>query len=130
MSTPLSLVGRKAQLLGLRAVLGQAVFYAGLPPATPDEAPAGALLGHVLLASPAGVVGDAAGLATLTLDGPQIANATATGVIGFIRFATADGSGVLDVQAGLAAAGLPAVVNALQVYAGGEVQLLSCVIKQ
>ena len=125
MTSPLSLVGKRAELTGLRNVLWAARFYAGLPPASPDDVPTGLLLGEVVLATPSGVV---ALPAVLEITCPQTAPAAASGLVGWVRFVSAAGDGLLDVRAGLAAAGYPAVVNVVQVYAGGELQLISCTL--
>lgn len=128
----LSLIARQGCLTGLRNALdaggGRALFYAGSPPDTPDETPAGALLGAVLLAGTSGTVGSSGALATLTLTVPRTGLATASGEIGFIRFADGAGQGLLDLPAGIDGSGAPATVSVTQVFAGGEIQLLSCVI--
>lgn len=132
MTTPLSLIARKAELTGLRNALdaggGEALFYTNSPPATPDTATAETLLGTIALATTSGVIGASGALATLTLTVPQVAPAAATGVIGFVRLADGVGNGFMDLPVGLAGSGLPVIVNATQVYAGGELQLVSCVI--
>ncbi|ABM37551.1 hypothetical protein [Polaromonas naphthalenivorans] len=132
MTTPLSLIARKGQMAGLRAALdaggGKALFYINAPPATPDDATAETLLGSINLATPSGALGDASGLATLTLTVPQITNALASGIIGWVRLADGAGHGFMDLPAGLAGSGLPVILNALQVYTGGEIQLLACLI--
>lgn len=125
MSSPLSLVGKRAELTGLRNALWAVRFYDGLPPSTPDDTPPGLLLGSVQLATPSGVV---ALPAVLEITCPQIAPAAASGILGWVRFVNAAGDGLLDVRAGLAAAGHPAVVNVVQVYEGGELQLISCTL--
>lgn len=137
MTTPLSLLGRKAQLLGLRDAIdvggGKALFYAGLPPATPDEVTAEALLGTLALATPSGVVGNSGPLATLTLTTPRVAAASGSGAVGWVRLTNAAGDGFMDLLAGLAGlagSGAPVIVNLTQVYAGGELQLISCVIAE
>jgi len=132
MTTPLSLIARKAELTGLRNGLdvggGKALFYTGLPPATPDLATGETLIGTIALAATSGVVSASSALATLTLTVPQAALAAASGVIGFVRLANGAGEGFMDLPVGLAGAGQPVTVNATQVYAGGELQLVSCVI--
>lgn len=138
MTMPLSLIGRKAQLLGLRDAIdaggGAALFYADAPPALPDDATAALLLGTVAFAAPCGAIADlvteAGTLATLTLTVPLLGNAAASGVIGWVRLVNGAGQGFLDLAAGLAGSGAPVILNALQVYTGGEIQLLSCVIAE
>jgi hypothetical protein len=132
MTTPLSLIARQAELTGLRNALdiggGKMAFYTNAPPATPDTATAETLLGTIPLATLSGTVGAAGALATLTLAVPQVATAVSTGVIGFVRLTNGAGAGFMDLSVGLAGSGLPVIVNATQVYAGGELQLISCVI--
>lgn len=133
-ATPLSLIGRQASLTGIRNGLdvggGRALCYTGTPPDSAADTPAGALLGTVLLASTSGAVATSGALATLTLAMPRTAMATASGEIGFIRLADGSGTGYLDARAGVEGSGMPAIVNVTQVYAGGEIQLLSFVIAQ
>ena len=132
MTTPLSLIARKAELTGLRNGLdvggGQALFYTNAPPDLPDTATAETLLGSIALAATSGGVGESGALATLTLTVPQVASAVASGVIGFVRLANGAGDGFMDLPVGIAGSGQPVIVSATQVYAGGELQLVSCVI--
>jgi hypothetical protein len=131
-ATPLSLVARQASLTGIRNALdaggGRALCYSGLPPANPADTPDGALLGTVLLASTSGAVGASGALATLTLTVPRTALAAASGEIGFIRLADGSSAGFLDAPVGVEGSDAPAIVNVTQVFAGGEIQLLSFVI--
>lgn len=132
MTTPLSLVARKAELTGLRNALdvggAKALFYTGAVPTLPDDTSTGTLLGTIALAATSGVVGAVGLLATLSLTVPQVALASATGQIGFVRLVNGAGDGFMDLPAGVAGSGMPVIVNATQVYAGGELQLVSCVI--
>ena len=132
MSEALSLIARQACLTGLQNALdaggGRALFFAGAPPDTPADTPAGALLGTVLLASTSGTVGASGALATLTLAVPRVAAATASGDIGFMRLADGAGNGFRDVVAGVDGSGALAVLNSTQVFAGGEIQLTACVL--
>jgi hypothetical protein len=132
MTTPLSLTARKAELTGLRNGLdaggGKALFYTGIPPALPDSATAETLLGTIALAATSGVVGASGALATLTLAVPQVASAIVQGDIGFVRLVNGAGDGFMDLPVGVAGSGMPVIVNATQVYTGGELQFVSCVI--
>lgn len=132
--TPLSLIARKGELLGLRDALdagGAALrFYPNTPPALPDTATAEVLIGTIALAVPSGAVGQSGALATLTLTTPRAAPAAVTGVIGWARLVNGAGDGFMDLPVGLAGSNLPVIVNATQVYAGGELQLISCVISK
>lgn len=132
MTTPLSLIARKAELLGLRDALdagGAALlFYPNTPTALPDDTTTEVLIGAINLAVPSGAIGQSGTLATLTLTTPQVAPAANTGLIGWARLVDGAGNGFLNLLAGLPGSGAPVIVNTLQVYAGGEIQLLSCVI--
>lgn len=132
MTTPLSLIARKAELLGLRDGLdvggAKGLFYTNSPPALPDDATAETLLGTLTLASPSGAIGNTGTVATLTLTVPQTTSAVADGLIGWLRLTNFAGAGFMDLPAGLAGSGLPVIVNALQVYTGGQIDLVSCVI--
>jgi hypothetical protein len=138
-STPLSLIARKAQLAGLRTALdtgGASLrFYANLPPALPDTTTAEPVLGSIALAAPCGALGQSGVapepvLATLTLTVPRVAPAALTGVIGWARFVNGAGDGFMDLPVGLPGSGMPVIVSALQVYANGEIQLVSCLIAE
>lgn len=132
MTTPLSLIARKAELTGLRNALdiggAKVLFYTGTVPPLPDDPTAETLIGTIPLSATSGVVGASALLATLTLTVPQVAPAAATGQIGFVRLVNGAGVGFMDLPAGVAGSGMPVIVNATLVYAGGELQLVSCVI--
>lgn len=136
MTTPLSLIARKGRLKGLRDELvaggtAAAKFYTGVPPALPSDAPgAVTLLGTILLATPVGVVGSSGDLAILTLSVPRVAAASASGTIGWVRFVNAAGDGFMDLPAGLAGSSLPVIVNVLEIFANGELQLVSCIIAE
>lgn len=132
MSAPLSLAARQARLLALRSLLdgGSMRVYPNAPPATPDSATTETLLSTVVLATPAGAIGVSGVLATLTLTTPQVDSVDATGVIGWVRFVDSTGAGVMDLQAGAVGSGMPVIFTNLQVYAGGEVQLLTCLISE
>lgn len=134
MSTPLTLTARKARMAGLRAQIdaggGQFVFYTGTPPATPDMPTSETLLATVTLAVPCGVVGQSATQALLTFTVPQTALATASGNIGWVRIANAAGDQFMDLPCGLAGSGAPVVLSLLQVFAGGEIQLISAVLAE
>jgi hypothetical protein len=135
MTTPLSLIARKAEMAGLRAGLDAGgagvLFYTGVPTALPDMPTAEVLLGSLPLASPCGTLGEAGTgpfFATLSITVPQVVLASATGVIGWVRFVDGAGNGFIDLLAGLEGSGAPVIVNATQVYAGGELRLVSCLI--
>lgn len=135
MTTQLSLIARQAELLGLRDALdvggAKMLFYTNAPPALPDTATAEALLGTIMLATPCGTLGETGTgpvFSTLSLTVPQSALAAATGVIGWARLANGAGDGFMDLPVGLAGSGMPVIVNTQQVYAGGEIRLVSCLI--
>lgn len=132
MTTPLSLIARKAELTGLLNALdaggGKALLYTNSPPALPDTATTETLLGTILLAVPSGVISESGSLATLTLTPPLPAIAIAPGVIGFVRLVNGYGQGFMDLPVGLEGSGQPVIVNATQVYALGDLKLVSCLI--
>lgn len=134
MTTPLSLIARKAHLTGLRDGVdvggARLLFYTNAPPATPDTATTESLLGTIALASPSGAIGQSGTLATWTLTTPQVASATASGIIGWARLVNGAGNGFMDMLAGLAGSGAPVIVNVAQVYTGGEIQLVSCLVSE
>jgi hypothetical protein len=135
LTTPLALAVRLARVTVTRAAIdanggGRILLYAAVPggplPATPETPIAAAPLGEAALASPAcGVVGDVGGLATLTLT-PVAAPIVAGGALAFARLVDGAGAGILDLPAGLAGSDMPLIVSDLALYAGGEVQVLSC----
>lgn len=139
----LSLAARQARLLALRDLIdvggAELWFYTGAAvPATPETATLETFLGAVTLAAPSGAIGAAGNVATWTLTVPRVNAATTTGVVGWVRFVDGGGNGVLDLLAGAAAAAAAGtyspprqvLLSDLQVYAGGEIQLLSCVISE
>ena len=139
MSTPLSLVARQARLLALRDLIdvgGAGMrFYTGeAVPATPETATEETLLGTVTLATPSGSIGNSGAVATLALTVPRVNAAIATGSIGWVRFVDGAGAGVMDLKVGKVGVTYdpprPVLVSDVLVYAGGELQLLSCVISE
>lgn len=132
MSTPLALIARSARMLGFRTALdaggAKALFYTGTKPAQPGHATSETLLGTVLLASPCGALSEFEDLALLTVSVPLTTLAVASGEIGFVRLANGSGQVFLDVAAGLVGSGAPAIVNVAQVFTGGEIRLISCVL--
>lgn len=135
MTTPLSLIARKAELQGLRDALdaggAKMLFYTNAPTGLPDDTTAEALLGTIVLATPCGTLGETGAgpvFATLSLTVPQPIMAGTTGVIGWARLANGAGDGFMDLPVGLPGSGMPVIVNTQQVYAGGEIRLVSCLI--
>ena len=134
MTVPLSLAARQARLTALRDFIdsGGALlrFYSGTAPAKPEDATAQTLLGTIALASPCGAIGASAATATLSVSVPRVNACDVSGVVGWVRFCKGDGTGVLDVAVVEAPAGGAVVLSDTQVYAGGELQLISCVISE
>ena len=140
MSTPLSLAARQARLLALRDLVdvGGATlwFYtlAGDMPPTPETSTSETLLGVITLATPSGAIGASDNTATWTLSVPRIASASVTGVVGFVRLVDGAGDSTLDLRVGQIGETYDppraVLLSDLQVYAGGELQLLSCVIAE
>lgn len=134
MTVPLSLVARKARMLGMRDAMdvggAKMLFYTGAIAATPDTATTETLLSRVVLSAPSGALGEDAGLATLTLVVPQTILAINSGLIGWLRLVNGIGQGFLDLPVGLVNSGAPAILNVLQVFTGGEFQLISCILAE
>lgn len=137
MSTALSLGARLARVAALRGVIdtdgGKMLFCAGAPPAAPEDALVDAPLATVPLATPTcgtvSATGTPLAVATLSLT-PASALAAMAGLVGFVRITDGAGAGVMDLPAGLPGSGMPVILSALQLYAGGEVQILSCLIQE
>lgn len=133
MTTPLALFVRQARLLAVREAInaGEMWFYSGAEePETPETVTLDQFLGSVSLGDPAGAIGASGATATLTLTVPRTGAVAATGLIGWVRFVDSAGNGVMDrpvVEVGTAG---PVVVSDRQVYLGGELQLISCVISE
>jgi len=138
MTVPLSLVGRQARLLATRDLIAEMWFYTAsvmpwVPPATPETATSETLLAIDTLAAPAGAIGASGNIATLTLTVPRVSTVLATGVIGWVRFVDGAGAGIMDlpvVAVGTTGGPWPVIASSLVVYAGGELQVLSCVISE
>ena len=139
MSTPLSLVARTARMLGLRDAVdvggARMLFYTGLPPANASLPTTETLLGTLLLSTPCGVLGQlvissTSTLATLTMAVPKTGMAVASGLIGWVRIANGALDGFMDLPAGLTGFDAPIIVNVAQVFTGGEIQLISCVLAE
>ena len=139
MSTPLSLLARQARLLALRDLMdvggaGMQFYTGDAVPDTPETATTETLLGTVTLATPSGAISSIGATATLALTVPRTNAAIATGSIGWVRFIDGAGAGVMDLQVGKVGVQYtpprPVLVSDLQVYAGGELQLISCVISE
>lgn len=135
MTTPLSLIARKAEINGLRDALdvggATMLFYTNAPPALPDDTTAETLLGTIALATPCGTLGETGTgpiYALLSLTVPQSTLASATGIIGWARLVNGAGDGFMDLPVGLTGSGMPVIISSQQVYAGGEIRLVSCLI--
>ena len=143
MSAPLSLAARLARVIALRGMIdahggGQMLFYeaigADVLPSTPETAITAAPLATLPLDTPTSGTVDVAGeapalLALLSLT-PVSALASAQGLVGFARIADGAGVGIVDLRAGPPGSELPVILSALQLYMGGEVRLLSCLIDE
>lgn len=132
MSVPLSLAIRQARLLAVRDAMAALWFYTGTYPATPETATAETKLAVDTLAAPAGAIGASGYVGTLTLTVPRVSAAIADGVIGWVRVVDAAGAGIMDLPVvAVGTAGTwPVIASVLQVFTGGELQLLSFVISE
>ena len=130
MTTPLSLAMRQLRLLPMRDEIAALWFYSGTLPATTETATADTKLGVIGTALPAGSVGASGYVATLTFTVPRVSLAIATGLVGWVRFVDAAGNGIKDCAVVDAGSVGPVVISDLQVYVGGEMQLISCVMAE
>lgn len=130
MSVPLSLALRQARLLATRDLLAGMWFYTGTLPATPETTPVGAKVAEDVLATPAGAIGASGVTATLTITVPRVTSVIAAGLIAWVRFVDGAGAGLMDLPCGITGGTEPVILTALQVYAGGEIQVISCVISE
>ena len=139
MSTPLSLAARQARLLALRDLMdvggaGMQFYTGDAVPDSPETATPETLLGTVTLAIPSGAISSSGATATLAMTVPRTNAAIATGSIGWVRFVDGAGAGVMDLKVGKVGVTYdsprPVLVSDVLVYAGGDLQLLSCVISE
>lgn len=130
MSVPLSLALRQARLLAVRDLSSAMWFYTGALPATPDAATTETKVAADVLATPAGAIGASGYMATLTMTVPRVSSVIAAGLIAWVRFVDAAGAGLMDLPCGMTGGTEPVILTALQVYAGGEIQVISCVISE
>lgn len=134
MTVLLSLAARQARLLGLRGVIdgGAMRFYANTPPAKPEDPPSQTLLASVQLADPAGSIGAIGPLALLAFNVPIVDLVSTTGLVGWVRLVDHTGAGIMDLPVGLASGDYsttpapPVLLSETQLYAGGEIRLVSC----
>ena len=143
MSAPLSLAARLARVIALRDMIdahggGQMLFYGAIGtdvlPSTPETVITAAPLATLPLDTPTSGAVDVAGeapalLALLSLT-PVSGLASAQGLVGFARIADGAGVGIVDLRAGPPGSELPVILSAMQLYTGGEVKLLSCLISE
>ena len=140
---PLSLAARLARVIALRGVIdahggGQMLFYeaigADVLPPTPETVITAAPLATLPLDTPPSgsvdVAGEAPALLALLSLTPVSGLASAQGLVGFARIADGAGVGIVDLRAGPQGSELPVILSALQLYMGGEVKLLSCLISE
>lgn len=138
---PLCLGARMARLTATRDYIdsggGEFWFYTGSPPSGPASGTSETLLAVVALDTVSGAITFTGDLAIYTISVPRVGSASVTGIVGWVRVVDGAGDGVMDLLAGMAdpvtgivPAGVVAVLSATQIYAGGEVQLVSCVITE
>lgn len=140
MSTPLSLAARLTRMLALRDLLdtggARLEFYtldeADPLPTTPETTTTETLLGNMALAAPSGSVGYVGYVAKLTMTVPRTTTALDTALVGMVRFVDGAGDSHLDLRVGKVGEVYDpprsVLLSDLQVYTGGELQLISCVI--
>jgi hypothetical protein len=99
---------------------GSIRIYAGTQPATPDDAPAGAMLAEPTLSSPAFAAAvDGTAVAHLITD----AVAVATGDAAWYRLTASDGGAVTDDECGLIGSGAALELETLSINAGDRVTI-------
>lgn len=130
MTVPLSLACRQARLLAVRDLIAAMWFYTGTLPATPETATTETKVAEDILATPAGAIGASGYVATLTITVPRATSVIANGLIAWVRFVDGAGAGLMDLPCGITGGTEPVILTALQVYAGGELQVASCVISE
>ena len=128
----LSLLVRQQRLLVVRDSLnaGTMSLYTALGPATPESPTGETLLGVITLAAISGAIGASGDIAQLTISVPRVSNIIASGTVGWVRLASSNSDGVLDLVAGEGGSGAPVIFSNTDVYTGGEATLLSCVISE
>lgn len=133
MSTPLSLAIRQARLLAIRDATAALWFYPGTMADFPEDETTETRLAAMTLASPAGAIGAEDYVATLTLTVPRTTLAAASDICTWVRFMDAAGNSIMDRRTTDLDDPEPedkVVLSDVRVYAGGELQLLSCVIRE
>jgi hypothetical protein len=105
-------------------------FYTGTQPATPETATAETKLAMDALSAPAGAIGASGYVATLTLTVPKVCSVDVSGLVGWVRFVDAAGAGLMDLPCGVIGGLEPVILSTLAIFAGGELQLLSCVVSE
>lgn len=133
MTTPLSLGIRQARLLAVREAVVALWFYPGTIATFPEDATTETRLAVMALATPAGSIGADGYVAELSLTVPRISLATQSAICTWVRFVDASGNSVMDLPATDTEDPAPegkVVLSDVRVYAGGELQLISCVIRE
>lgn len=136
MTVPLALGVRQTRILATRDYIdsnggGRILLYTGSPPSIPDAGTSETLLCTILFGvAPSANLSVVSTKARLTYVVPQIAVASSTGIVAWGRFANGLGYGVMDLPVGAPGSGMPIILSDTQLYAGGEVQLLSCILEE
>ena len=137
MTTPTSMIFREAAMLGRRALIDGTIggcleFYPMTPPARSDLSAGQILLCKINFELPCGPVTIDSNTFVVQLNAtvPRTSLALVTGLIGWARLATSSGQGLCDLPVGLPASGKPVIVTDLQLYAGGEITLLSMIVRE
>jgi hypothetical protein len=133
MTTPLSLAIRQARLLAVRDAVVALWFYPGAIATIPEETTAQTRLALLTLDSPGGSIGADGYVATLTLTVPRITLANQSALCSWVRFVDASGNSIMDLPTTDTTDPLPegkVVLSDTRVYVGGELQLISCVIRE
>jgi hypothetical protein len=118
-----SLAVRNARASAAAALLagGELRLYAGSMPVNGEAVTDQTLLAAWPLADPAGTVAD--GVFELTL--PETVMAAGSGSATWCRFVDSADGWVMDLDAGGAGSGKAVTVSPVEIYAGGQVQVLA-----
>lgn len=136
-TVPLSLVFRAAAMAGRRSAIdgvtgGFMEVYTGLKPNYAEDEPGATRLALIPFALPCGTIASNADTYSVRLNFtvPITVSVDATGLAGWVRVTNDEGVAMFDVDAGVPGSGKPAILSELQLYAGGEVTLLSCYLNE
>lgn len=119
---------KTARATALNTAIGTSAIIeirTGSPPATPDTAVTGTLLGT--LTGNASAFGTVSGSVLTAGTITQDSSADSTGVAGYCRIKTSGGTAIVDVDISTTAAGTGTMLmNTTSIVTGGPIQITSC----